>query len=183
MTITANPATTRSRYTTQVRCGRHRLNRPRTLTLMDLENLLGGKVDTVAVREMWSEFGKVIDRRHDDHTCVAVSRHHAATAFFGLPGDVQRIVGENGPDGADLALIQAVDYDWIEANFGQVVLASGDHIFAPVAERLREVGLHVVQVIGAGTSSVRLYRASSEQRYLQLTRKAALDRHRRPTGF
>jgi hypothetical protein len=178
MAITATPGSARARYTPQVRCGRHRLNRPRTLSLMDLENLLGGDVETTAVRDMWAEFVTAIDLRHDDHTCVAVSRHHAAAAFFGLPGNVQRIIGANGPDGADLALIDAVDYRWIAANFGQVVVASGDHIFAPVAERLRSVGLPVVQVIGAGTSSVRLYQASSDHRYLAKTRRRVVDRRR-----
>lgn len=178
MTITATPETTGRPHGSQLRCGRHRLSRPRTLTLMDLENLLGGDVETTAVRDMWSEFVRVVDLRHDDHTCVAVSRHHAVAAFVGLPGNVQRIVGADGPDGADLALIEAIDYGWIASNFGQVVLASGDHIFAPVAQRLRTVGLPVVQVIGGGMSSVQLYRASSEHRYLPQTRKAVLQRRR-----
>ena len=150
MTVTAICETGCIDYTPNVRPGRHRLTRPRTLNLVDLENLVGGRVETDAVRDVWSEFVAVADLRHDDHSCVAVSRQHAAAAFFGLPGNVQRIVGPNGPDGADLALLDAIDYRWATANFGQVIIASGDHIFAPVADRFRDAGLPVVQVIGSG---------------------------------
>lgn len=74
-----------------------------------------------------------------------------------------------GEDRADAALIEAVDIAWVVANFGQVVIGSGDHIFAPLARRFRAAGLHVVQVIGGGGCSAALYRACHEQRYLPRT--------------
>ncbi|WP_006246351.1 NYN domain-containing protein [Mycolicibacterium tusciae] len=148
------------------RMGRHRSCRPRTFNLVDLENLVGGRVDAAAVCDVWSEFGKMIDTRHTDLTTVAVSRRHAATAFLALPANLHRVIGANVPDGADTALIDSVDVGWIAANFGQVVIASGDHIFAPLARRLRSNGLHVVQVIGRGACSAALYRACNEQKYL-----------------
>ncbi|WP_370500186.1 NYN domain-containing protein [Mycolicibacterium sp. jd] len=117
--------------------------------------------------EVWSEFSEIVDTRYTDLTTVAVSRRHAATAFFALPGNLQRVVGSNCPDGADIALIDSVDVDWVAAHFGQVVIASGDHIFAALACRFRSAGLHVVQVIGHGASSAALYRACSEQKYLR----------------
>lgn len=148
------------------RVGRHRSTRPRTLNLVDLENLVGGDV-----REVWSQFVDVVDTRYDDHSTVAVSRRHAAAAFFALPTRMQRVIGANRPDGADLALIDSVEIAWVAANFGQVVIASGDHIFAPMARQFRQAGLGVIQVLGAGACSAELYRQCTEHRYLPRTPK------------
>ncbi|WP_263998891.1 hypothetical protein [Mycolicibacterium vanbaalenii] len=78
--------------------GRHRSTRPRTFNIVDLENLVGGRVSSSAVREVWSEFGEIIDTCYTDLTTVAVSRQHAATAFLALPANLHRVIGANGPD-------------------------------------------------------------------------------------
>ncbi len=148
------------------RGGRHRSTRPRTLNLVDLENLVGGDVDAPRVRETWSQFVSAVDTRFDDHSTVAVSGRHAAAAFFALPTGIRRVIGANRPDGADLALIDSIEIDWVTANFGQVVIASGDHIFAPMARQFREAGLGVIQVLGAGRCSAELYRQCTDHRYL-----------------
>lgn len=148
------------------RVGRHRNNRPRTLSLLDLENLTGGEIQTAAVRDTWARFTDVIGARYDDHHTVAVSQRHAATAFFALPSNIRRVIGPNAPDGADIALLNSVDIDWTAANFGQVVIGSGDHIFTFIAKRLRSAGLHVIQVTGIGRCSADLYRACNEHRRL-----------------
>lgn len=154
-----------------VRGGRHRSTRPRTLSLLDVENLVRDGIKTHRVADMWTEFVEVTQPRWDDHTTVAVASRHAATAFLALPAGVRRVVGNNGPDGADQALLASADIDWVAAHFGRVVIGSGDHIFAPLAEALRAKGLSVVQVIGAGACSAQLYRACSEHKYLPNTRK------------
>ncbi len=153
------------------RVGRHRSTRPRTLNLIDLENLVGGEVQAPRVREVWSQFVDAVGFRYDDHSTVAVSRRHAADAFFALPSGIQRVIGANRPDGADLALIDCVDIRWVTANFGQVVIASGDHIFAPLAREFRQAGLSVVQVLGAGACSAELYCQCTEHRYLPRSAK------------
>lgn len=162
--MTALTNTTRS--SRAARAGRHRRTRPRTLNLVDLENLVGGDVDDARVRETWSQFVSAVDARFDDHSTVAVSVRHAAAAFFALPTGIRRVIGSDRPDGADLALIDSVEIDWVAANFGQVVIGSGDHIFAPMARRFREAGLGVIQVLGAGRCSAELYRQCTEHRYL-----------------
>ena len=113
-----------------------------------------------------------VDIRYDDHSTVAVSGRHAAAAFFALPPGIQRVIGANRPDGADLALIDSVEIDWVASNFGQVVIASGDHIFAPMARKFRAAGLSVIQVLGAGGCSAELYRQCTEHRYLLRVPKA-----------
>jgi hypothetical protein len=142
--------------------------------IIDLENLVGGRVNSSAVSDVWSEFGEVIDTRHSDQTTVAASRRHAASAFLALPANLHRVIGAKGTDVADTALIDSVDVGWVAANFGQVVIASGDHIFAPLAHGLQSNGLHVIQVIGRGASSATLYRACNEQKYLTHIRDSAL---------
>lgn len=169
-------ATISHEFTPYVRAGRHRSSRPRTINLVDLENLVGGDVNNELVRRTWSEFVGVTDTRYDDHSTVAVSKRHAATAFFALPSAIRRVIGANRPDGADIALLESVDTDWAAANFGQVVIASGDHIFAPLAQQFRDAGLRVMQVIGAGRCSAELYGACTEHRYLSDSRPAAGNR-------
>lgn len=168
MTTTINTESRRG----AARVGRHRSTRPRTLNLIDLENLLGGEVQDPRVRAVWSQFADAVDIRYDDHSTVAVSGRHAAAAFFALPSGIQRVIGANRPDGADLALIASVEIDWVASNFGQVVIASGDHIFAPMARKFREAGLSVIQVLGAGSCSAELYRQCTEHRYLPRAPKA-----------
>jgi hypothetical protein len=63
---------------------------------------------------------------------------------------------EGGPDGADLALLQVLEHE-IPRSCGTVVIASGDHIFAPIARQLRAEGRRVEVVACAGTVSAELY--------------------------
>ena len=156
--------------------GRHRCVRPRTLHLVDLENLLGGDVEQHAVTSLWCQYRTLTGMRWDDHVIVAVSRRHAATAFLALPGTVQRVVGRNTADGADLALIDAVDARWAQRRFEQAMVATGDHIFAETARHLNDLGLEVVQVIGRGLPSAHLYRQCSRQLYLPAPQVSHLGR-------
>lgn len=171
--------TTDTHRNTDVRVGRHRSTRPRTLHLLDVENLVSGQVSRATVSAMWAEFVRVVGARWNDHSTVAASTRHAPAAFFALPRGIRRVVGTDDPDGADRALIDSVDVDWVSEHFGRVVIASGDHIFAPLANRLRDNGVEPVQVIGGGLSSAALYRACTAHHYLPKTREAAA-RGRRP---
>lgn len=162
--MTAYSTTAASRRT--ARAGRHRSTRPRTLHLIDLENLVAGQVTPESCAAAWQEYSRRLDVRWDDHIIVAVSEKNALTAFLALPGTVQKVVGSNKPDGADLALIDAVELGWAQARFRQVVIASGDHIFTPLVEELSAGGLFVVQAIGGSWTSAELYLACRSQFYL-----------------
>lgn len=155
--------------------GRHRCSRARALHLVDLENLLAGRVDGPSVTATWHQYQQVTGMRWDDHVVVAVAKKHAAATFLALPTAIQRVIGRNTPDGADLALIDAIDLDWAARRFGQVMVATGDGIFTDTARRLRARGLQVVQVIGGGLPATRLYRQCPTQLYLPSAR------HRRHT--
>ena len=154
------------------RVGRHRSTRPRTLHLVDLENLLAGRVIGEDVADVWAEYSRVTALHRDDHVVVSVAKRHAEAAFFALPG-VQRVIGADGPDGADIALIDAVPIGWAASRFAQVMLASGDHIFGDIASRLRAEGLPVALVIGAGTAAYELYLRCDSQLYLPQAQRRA----------
>lgn len=167
---TAHSTVTASRPT---RTGRHRSTRPRTLHLIDLENLLCGRVDPRSVVQVWDEYRRVTGLRWDDHVVVSVAKRHAPATFFALPASVQRVIGADEADGADTALLDAVQIDWAATRFRQVMLASGDHIFGDVARTLRGEGLHLVQVIGGGLCGSEIYRQCHDQLYLPLAQRRA----------
>lgn len=147
--------------------GRHRSIRPRTLHLVDLENLVAGVVTEQSVSAAWQEYRRVLGVRWNDHVVVSVSEKNALAAFLALPGTIQRVMGRNCPDGADLELIAAVDLGWAQTRFQQVVMASGDHIFTDLARDLSSRGIVVIQAIGASQTSWELYLACEMQMHLR----------------
>lgn len=142
----------------------HRCTCPRTFHAIDLENLLGDPTrrDRAHVAEAWERYTARVPIRRDDHIVVATGPSLAVTAWFALPSTVRRLVGY-GLDGADNALIDAMDTDHIAARYGRVVIASGDHIFAPSARSLRLKGMQVWQVGGRGYTSDALASVASHR--------------------
>ena len=72
---------------------------------------------------------------------VACSHHNAAATRFAFSRS--RVVVRSGNNGADLALIDVIETENVEKRFGRVIIASGDHIFAHAAKRLRRAGVTV----------------------------------------
>ncbi|WP_407689751.1 NYN domain-containing protein [Mycobacterium sp. HUMS_1102779] len=126
---------------------------PRTLHLIDLENLCpDGRVTTPVVRAIWDTYTHDVGVYCDDGVVVGVGISNAETAFFALPNGIRRVVGR-GVDGADLALLGAGDLAWVQRRFQRVVIASGDHIFAPRVRKWTAAGLKVELVLGAGKAA------------------------------
>lgn len=122
----------------------------RTFHLIDMENLVGGAVTASSVAGAWTEYVKAVGLRDGDQVTVAVARRHAATAFFALPAGFRRLVGSDAPDGADHALLDAVDAALVAERFDRVVIGSGDHAFTPLAAELLARGVAVIDVVGKG---------------------------------
>jgi hypothetical protein len=57
-------------------------------------------------------------------------------------------IGDNGPDGADHALLNAIKLQYIAKRYDRLVIASRDHIFAPLAREARALGMTVHIVVG-----------------------------------
>lgn len=123
----------------------------RTFHLVDMENLVGGAVSTRSVAGAWTEYVTAAGVREGDQVVVGVARRHAATTFFALPTGIRRLVGSDGPDGADRALLEAVDVGLVAERFERVVIGSGDHAFTDLAAELLQRGISMVEVVGKGS--------------------------------
>lgn len=116
----------------------------RRLIAVDAENLLGC-APGIASAACW-EFAiagllKAVGfRTGTDHLVVAVAPEWAFTVNALVPS--ARLVVRKGPNGADLALCDALaDTAFIASRYNEVVLASGDHIFCPSVRALADAGI------------------------------------------
>lgn len=72
-----------------------------------------------------------------------------------------RYLRGRGLNGADTALIEAIEDDRAAERFSHVVIVSGDHIFEPTVRHLRRRGVHTTVVARPSALSRRLARAAS----------------------
>lgn len=112
-------------------------------------------------------------------TIVASSHYAAASAWFAVDGSPVQRLTRSGPDGADLALLEAIPAIEIAARYRQVVLCSGDHIFTPFVNELRALGVLVTVVIGRGRAAHTLLQACPSRVWLRLPNTTP--RHHTPT--
>lgn len=129
-----------------------------TVHAIDLENQLvrrGRKVTTNDVARWWSVYrNEAVGVAPGDLVFIGVSVHTTREFRPAFAGEkVMWRIGHSGPDGADLALLSSIYAPQLASRFERLVIASGDHIFAPLARHAREVGMHVHLVTGeAGVS-------------------------------
>lgn len=114
----------------------------RKIVLIDMENMLfgshaeGNRVDrSVEILELAEA------RRPHDMLIVGCNPHLAFLASEHFPG--AKIVTGKGKDGADQALIDAIDASHAAGRYDELVIVSGDHAFCEVAHEARKVGLTV----------------------------------------
>ncbi|MHB8438976.1 MAG: NYN domain-containing protein [Acidimicrobiales bacterium] len=93
-----------------------------------------------------------------DHVVLAASGRTAFYAGLAWPGQQVRV--GHGPDGADKAILDTIDVRHVASTYRRVVVASGDHIFAPLVDRLRAEGL-VVEVVAPTRGIARAMRISA----------------------
>ena len=142
----------------QLRLGRMHL-------LLDTENLLGGTgADADAVQNVLVRVTALVRAPQDCHTTIGASctRTHFENRAA-APG--ARCVYCPGHDGADLALLAVTD-EGLEDRFEEIVIGSGDGIFAAAARRLRLRGAVVTVVSRRDSLSRELARAASRVLFL-----------------
>ena len=118
----------------------------RTLHLIDVENLVGGVaagVDSVA--PAFEAYRRTIEVGPEDHVVLGTGTELAFASKAAWPGALLRI--GRGIDGADRALLSALDPGFIVSHYHRLVVASGDHIFAPMVADLRARRMAVVVVV------------------------------------
>jgi hypothetical protein len=141
------------------------LPKNRTMHLVDIENVCGNarplRHDVEMARRCYEE---LMSPGADDHFVIACN--HGACIEVGLAWLGARLVVRSGPDGADLALLGILDHEDIPSRFGRVVIASGDGIFADVADQLASEGVEVTVVSLEHSLSRRLRLAAGRVRLI-----------------
>ncbi|MDR2566451.1 MAG: hypothetical protein LBC97_10460 [Bifidobacteriaceae bacterium] len=124
-----------------------RLLRGRMLVLDDHENLCGGPdAPAVVSWAVWEALTSALAVTPEDNVLLGLSDFGAKNFMGSLPVNRVRLRVGRGPDGADNAIIDSVDPQHVAERFDSVVIASGDHIFATLAWRLRDLGMLVCNV-------------------------------------
>ena len=133
----------------------------RGLHLVDLENLAGwAVVDPAALASLARRLHRLARVRTGDHVVVATNPAQLMASAPAFPG--ARLLVGRGRDGADRALLSAAHAAEVAERYDRLVVMSGDHAFAPLAEEVRRLG-RTVRVVAHGESlSARLRDAASE---------------------
>lgn len=126
-------------------------SRPRTVHVIDFESGVGGgSASSEEIQQYWNIY------RHEavgigprDLVLVGVAER-TARKFRSSVHDksIKWRIGDDGPDGADHALLDAVKVQHIARRYDRLVIASRDHIFAPLAREARALGMTVHIVVG-----------------------------------
>lgn len=119
--------------------------------LFDVENpTRGAKATCEELADFWSVLKqKAPGIAPHDHVVVGASRSVVRKYRGAIHGaNVKWVVGADAPDGADRALLQAIDLRRVARDYDELVIVSGDHAFADLARRARMLGL-TVQVVTA----------------------------------
>lgn len=121
----------------------HQLNE-RTLHLIDIENLTGSSSPSAdEVRDCRDLYeGAFVG----DLDLVVIACSHHAFPAVGWEWRSARHILRSGEDGADLALLDVIALEGVAERFDNVVVASGDGIFANAVSRLGAAGVHVTAV-------------------------------------
>lgn len=144
--------------------GQARLCRGRRLVLVDIENIAGRACRTA--ESVLSAKAAVENTAHihgGDHVVIATS--HIGLLHVGSNWVGVRYVVRSGANGADLALLDVLTEN-IPARYEQVVLASGDGIFAPAVAELASAGVETTVLGRRGSVARSLQMAASHVLYV-----------------
>lgn len=137
----------------------------RRVILVDIENVIGGAAlrrDTAiwARRQVESVLGVNV------HDQVVIGASHVGFLNSALSWPHKQYVVKSGIDGADLALIDELEALRVD-RYDEVVVVSGDGIFADPIAKLTAQGVSVTVVAHRGHCAARLRLAATRTLYLQ----------------
>lgn len=132
--------------------------RKRTLHIVDIENLVGDdhrSGDRHAFEHALALYADAGSMLPEDQVLVGC---HPGLVFTAqqILGSRGRIFTGAGADGADKALLEASDAEFIASRYHLVSIGSGDHIFTQLAAELIERGVTVRVVARSGRLSKEL---------------------------
>ncbi len=142
--------------------------RKRSLHIVDIENLVGDTHqagDRYDFEHALASYAAAATMRPQDQVLLGC---HPGLIFTAqkILGSRGRIFTGAGADGADLALLRASDAQFIANRYHLVTIGSGDHIFAPLATELRELGIKLTVVARSRRLSGELADAADQVIYL-----------------
>ena len=118
----------------------------RRYVLFDVENpTRGAKASCEELAAFWCSLKQnILGITPDDHVVVGAARYVVRKYRAAIQGaNVKWVVGADAPDGADRALLAAIDLHRVARDFDELVIISGDHTFAELARRAKATGLSV----------------------------------------
>lgn len=121
-------------------------SRKRRYFLIDLENpTRGAKATSEQVAKLWALLKEQAPGvAPHDHVVVGTSRTVAGRYRPVINGEnVKWVVGANAKDGADRALLAAIDLNSVARRYDELVIFSGDHAFTQLAVSAKRLGLGV----------------------------------------
>tara|TARA_Y100001936_G_C16035367_1_gene648222 strand:+ start:600 stop:1088 length:489 start_codon:yes stop_codon:yes gene_type:complete len=140
----------------------------RSLHLVDVENLLQDPFceDVGYIKMTISDYKAMSAWQVGDQVLVAANRRLCKTLAFLLQTWNCRLFTAEGPDGADLRLLKEGSQEKLLNQFDQLVVGSGDGIFADAVALSRKLGLKSVTVARSPGLSRKLAAASDEVRMM-----------------
>jgi hypothetical protein len=120
--------------------------RKKRYVLVDLENLThGAKATCQQAAALWGVLTQQAPGiAPHDHVVVGAARYVVRRYRAAINGaNVKWVVGSDGPDGADRALLAAVDLRRVARDYDELILASGDGAFTELARQAKALGLTV----------------------------------------
>ena len=150
---------------------------PRTKIYVDLENACGGSgfvaQNQALVRKKIQMF--------TDQFASQVTYSVGPSALQDCPNLVwdwgfARFLPGRGLDGADLALLAAIQSDRFRANVDSLILVSGDHIFAEAVLELKSTGISTTVIAQSRSLSNQLRIAATRIHYLPDTEQQLIER-------
>lgn len=137
----------------------------RTLHIVDIENLAGAAVPTLArVAEIQGQYLACLGFGVDDQVVLAANHLALLNAGLGWPHARYRV--RSGKDGADRELLDVLEHENVAARFNHVVIGSGDGGFGYAAASLAARGVHITVVSRWGSLAYELARAARNVIYL-----------------
>jgi len=144
---------------------RRHVPKGRALHLVDIENLAGGSGASPSdVDAALAGYERTVRFGAGDHRVVACGRGLVYPVADRWPGALVRVA--RGIDGADRLLLQAGAAGPAAARFDRVVVASGDHAFAPLVGELARLGVDVAVVCRRGALARRLVAVAPVVRFV-----------------
>jgi hypothetical protein len=139
----------------------------RSLHVVDIENLAGtGRPHLGVVAQLRATYADVVGVAAQDHVVVACNPGCLVDVGVGWGVHCARYRTGWGCNGADWELLDVLESEGVAERFTEVVIASGDGIFAPMAARLACVGCGVTVVSRRRSLSAKLAVAAQRVIYL-----------------